>query len=64
MVLILFLPYFMEYIFNKTKLINKCKQLYIENINIKLLLIAFILTIFSGLISPLGLTPYTYMFKT
>ena len=64
MVLILFLPYFMEYIFNKTKLINKCKQLYIENINIKLLLITFILTIFSGLISPLGLTPYTYMFKT
>lgn len=64
MTLILFMPYFMEYIISKTKFIKKSKQLYTENINIKLLLITFILTLFSGLISPLVLTPYTYMFKT
>ena len=64
MTLVLFMPYFMEYVFSKINFLKNSKQLYTSNINIKLMLITFILTIFSGLATPLSLTPYTYMFKT
>ena len=62
MTLVLFLPYLAEYILSK--FIKKNKYLYYDNINIKVLLITFILTILSGLCTPLGLLPYTYIFKT
>ncbi len=64
MTLVFFLPYIAEYILSKIKLINKTDKLYYENINIKLLIITFIIISLSGLLTPLGLTPYTYMFKT
>lgn len=64
MTLVLFLPYFAEYILSKIKYINKNKFLYYEDINIKILLITFILTILSGFCTPLGTLPYTYIFKT
>ena len=62
MTLVLFLPYFAEYILSK--IIKKQNILYYENINIKILLITFILTAISGFLSPLGILPYTYIFKT
>lgn len=64
MTLIVFIPYFIEYLFYKFKLTKKESRLYTEITSVKLLIISFVLTIFSGLVTPLGLTPYTYMFKT
>lgn len=62
MTLILFLPYFAEYIISKY--LKKPKVLYYDNINIKTLLITFLIVSVSGLLTPLGLLPYTYMIKT
>ena len=62
MTLVLFLPFLAEFILSK--IIKKPKILYYENINIKLLLIAFILTFLSGFCTPLKTLPYTYIFKT
>ena len=62
--LVLFMPYFAEYLLSKTKFIKKSKRLYSDITSIKLLFITFIITSISGLVSPLGLLPYTYMFKT
>lgn len=62
MVLILFLPYFAEYII--FKIIKKPKVLYSETKSIKLLIITFVIISLSGLLTPLGFLPYTYMFKT
>lgn len=61
MVLILFLPYIAEYIISK--LLKKTKVLYTKTNNIKLLIISFIIVGLSGLLTPLGLLPYTFMFK-
>lgn len=61
MSLILFLPYFMEYFLSK---IIKSKVLYSSTNNFKLLFISFLIIACSGLLTPLGLLPYTYMFKT
>ena len=61
MTAILFLPYFMEFFLSK---MFKSKVLYSETNNIKLLSISFIIILLSGLLTPLGLLPYTYMFKT
>lgn len=62
MVLILFLPYFAEYIV--FKIIKKPKVLYSETKSIKLLIITFVIISLSGLLTPLGFLPYTYMLKT
>lgn len=62
MVLILFLPYFAEYIISKK--FKKLKILYSKTENIKILFVTFIIIGLSGLLTPLGLLPYTYMFKT
>lgn len=64
MTLLLFMPYFMEYILSKTKYIKRSKRLYYDYINIKILLVTFLLVLFSGLCTPLKDLPYTYMFKT
>ncbi|MBQ3475876.1 MAG: hypothetical protein IJH20_06885 [Bacilli bacterium] len=64
MTMVLFIPYFLEYFLSKTKLMKKTKSFYLNISNIKFLLITFILVCFSGLLTPLGSTPYTYMFKT
>jgi hypothetical protein len=61
MTLILFLPYLGEYIVSK---LFHSKVLYSETNNIKLLSISFLIILLSGLLTPLGLLPYTYMFKT
>ena len=59
--IVLFMPYLAEYILSK---FIKSKILYSDIKSIKLLLITFLLVILSGLVTPLGLLPYTYMFKT
>ena len=64
MCIIYFLPYFAEFFLSKIKFINKSKRLYHDDINILKLFISFIVVIASGFITPLGLTPFTYMFKT
>lgn len=61
MTLILILPYFAEYFLSK---INKTKVLYSETKSIKLLLISFVVIALSGFLTPLGLLPYTYIYKT
>lgn len=62
MTLILFLPYFAEYFVHK--IFKNSKVLYSESNNIKLLTITFIIIALTGLLTPLGLLPYTYMPKT
>lgn len=62
MTLVVFLPYFMEYFL--PKIFKKMKRLYSETDCFKILLIAFIIVLITGLCTPLGSTPYTYMFKT
>ena len=62
MTLILFMPYFAEYIISK--FLKKPKILYFDEINIKTLIITFLIVLVSGLLTPLGFLPYTYMFKT
>ena len=66
---ILFLPYFAEYIISSCfikknyKFINK-HFIFEKNCNIKYLFLIFILSIITGLLTPLGTTPYTYLIKT
>lgn len=66
-ILILFLPYIVEFIIfklkNKIKILNKLNVNYTK-LNIKLLLIAFILVLLSGFIVLNRLTAYTYLIKT
>lgn len=62
MTLILFLPYFAEYFISK--IIKKSKVLYSETKSIKLLLISFSVIAVSGFLTPLGLLPYNYIYKT
>lgn len=70
---IIFLPYFAEYILSL--IVNKKKDnkftLFLKkrfdldvNSNIKYLFLIMLLSIFTGLITPLKGTPYTYMIKT
>lgn len=71
---ILYLPYFAEYltavILNKIKKDNKItkfiknKFIIEKNDGIKVLFIIFILSILTGLLTPIGNTPYTYIIKT
>lgn len=71
---ILFLPYLAEYItyiiFKKCKKNNKLSR-YLENkftigrvTNIKYLIITMLISPLTGLLTPLGDTPYTYIYKT
>ena len=71
---ILFLPYIAEAILAKilkkikydSKFIRYIKRKIVvqENINLKPLLIAMFLSLFTGLITPIKDTPYTYLIKT
>ena len=73
---ILFLPYLAEYVIawivGKIKLKKECKivgflkkRIIIEkNKNIKYLFIIMIASLLTGLITPIGDTPYTYLIKT
>lgn len=70
---IIFLPYFAEYILslivnkkkdNKFTLFLKMRFDLDVNSNIKYLFLIMLLSIFTGLITPLKGTPYTYMIKT
>ena len=71
---ILFLPYIAEYItykiFKKLKKDNKLSR-YLENkftisrtSNIKYLVLTMVISTLTGLLTPLGDTPYTYIYKT
>ena len=64
-IFILFLPYFVEYILYRFKskfiFVNSIR---FNNINIKILLFAFFICLFAGLITPIGFTPFTYLFNT
>lgn len=62
---ILFLPYFAEAFVRKiVKKENFDKIIISKENNIKKLLITFMICIFSGLFTPLGVVPYTYFIKT
>lgn len=73
---ILYLPYLVEYIISaicekikvkkKNKFIKFLSSKFIleKNKNIKYLFLTMILCIFTGLLTPIGDTPYTYMIKT
>lgn len=64
---ILYLPYIAEYIISKCSKINNFINKKIEikkEKNIKSLIIFMILSLFTGLITPLGSIPYTYFIKT
>lgn len=63
MYFILFLPYIAEYLLKKFKMDNIFNKVIAEEINIKLLLITFIISLFSGLCTPTGIAPYTDMIK-
>ena len=65
---VLYLPYIVEYIFAKiskiedTIILNKIQ--FTLNKNVKYLIIIMIVCLFTGLLTPLGTTPYTYLIKT
>ena len=65
---ILYIPYIAEYILAKmSKIDNKtvCTRIQISaNKNIKYLIIIMIICLFTGLLTPLGTTPYTYLVNT
>lgn len=65
---VLYLPYITEYILAKiSKTENKivCTRIQIvANKNAKYLIIIMIVCLFTGLLTPLGTTPYTYLIKT
>ena len=73
---ILYLPYLVEYLVsfickkiklkkeNKFIKFLKSKVMLEENKNIKYLFITMILSLLTGLITPIGYTPYTYFIKT
>lgn len=63
MTIVLFMPYLAELIISKFKFIKKQDRLYYEKYN-KSFIITLIITLFTGLVTPIGLIPYTYMFKT
>ena len=65
---ILYLPYVVEYILAK---VSKCDSEIIltrvqitQNNNVKYLIIIMIVCLLTGLLTPLGTTPYTYLVKT
>lgn len=65
---VLYLPYIAEYILAKITqnkegtILNKIQ--ITENKNVKYLILIMIICLFTGLITPLGFTPYTYLIKT
>ena len=73
---IVYLPYLAEYIITKIckKIKLKKENIFIkylksrmileENNNIKYLFVTMLLSLLTGLITPIGLTPYTYFIKT
>lgn len=64
MSLIVILPYFAEYFLFKIKMVKKIKFLCYDDIDIKKLIIIFVVVLITGFATPLGLLPFTYMIKT
>lgn len=63
--LILFIPFFVSKLVELIVIKKKINlNLNFEKINIKLLFITFIIIILTGFLTPLGLVPFTYLFKT
>ena len=65
---VLYLPYIAEYILTKVSKCenrNVCNRIQVvANKNIKYLIIMMIICLFTGFLTPLGTTPYTYLIKT
>lgn len=65
---VLYLPYIAEFIFAKISKIEDriiLNKIHVTlNKNIKYLIIIMIVCLFTGLLTPLGTTPYTYLIKT
>lgn len=63
---VIFLPFIAEEILSKMKFFpKKDSKIVIENKNaLKFLVIAFVVSLLGGLITPLGIAPYINMFKT
>ena len=60
---IIYLPYFAEYLVGKFEYNKLFEKVYCDKFNIKVLLITFIISMFTGFCTPIGLAPYTDMFK-
>ncbi len=64
---VLYLPYLAEYyvslFLKKGKYYNNSSIIINENPNSKYLIIIMLISFFGGLITPIGLTPYTYLIK-
>ena len=63
MYFVFYMPYFAEYIIRKFRKGTYNGKIITEKFEIKLLLVTFIISIFSGLCTPIGLAPYTDMIK-
>lgn len=62
--LVVFLPYFAEFILSKMKFINKKDSSFIFEVkNFKILTIVFVIVILSGFVVPFGVKPYSDMFN-
>ncbi len=65
---VLYLPYLAEYyvslFLKKRKYHNNSRIIINENPNSKYLIIIMLISFFGGLITPIDLTPYTYLIKT
>lgn len=63
---IIFLPFIAEEILSKMSFLpKKDSKIIIENKNaLKILTITFLITLFGGLVTPIGLAPYINIFKT
>lgn len=61
--LILFLPYLAEQLCIKMNINIFTEKVILKKEKSKLLIVTFIIIVLSGLCTPIGLTPYTYMLK-
>ena len=62
---IIYIPYLVEYLFSIIFKKLKLKKIIIEkNDNIKLLFITMLVSLLTGLLTPIDTTPYTYFIKT
>jgi len=64
---ILYLPYIAEYViafFNKNNKKETYKIIVEENLNVKYLILIMVIAMFTGFLTPIGDTPYTYLYNT
>ena len=64
MSIVVILPFFAEYILSKFKKIEKINLISKSNISLKRLFIITGVVLVTGFVTPIGLIPFTYIFKT